>query len=154
MRAGWAGIRAGVVIGVLAASRPAIAQVGRDAPQPSPCLRFAFGPWNPPLNWEVAGHPGNADANGQAARRLRDSIFLQQPGSAAADGMVWDEKSGGQRLFVFPVWWPVGIVVQFDSATLARDTLRGIAEAMVADGTAAQSIAKVRALRVACGNSR
>ncbi|MEP7347993.1 MAG: hypothetical protein ABI877_22180 [Gemmatimonadaceae bacterium] len=122
--------------------------------QPSPCLRFAFEAWKPPLNWEGAGHLGDADASGLAARRLRDSIFLQQPGSAAADGMVWDEKSGGRRVFVFPMWWPAGIVVQFDSATVPRDTLRGVAEAMVADGAAARPTARVRALRVACGDSR
>ena len=122
--------------------------------QPSPCLRFAFDVWKPPLNWEEAGHAGDADANGQAVRRLRDSIFLQQPGSTAADGMVWDETSGGRRVFVFPAWWPVGIVVQFDSATVSGDTLRGVAEAMVADGAAARSTAKVRALRVSCGKSR
>ena len=122
--------------------------------QPSPCLRFAFGAWNPPLNWEAAGHAGQAESNGQAARRLRDSIFLQLPGAAAADGMVWDDKSGGRRVFVFPVWWPVGIVVQFDGATVSGDTLRGMAEAMVADGAAPHPSATVRALRVACGNSR
>lgn len=121
--------------------------------QPSPCLRFAFGAWNPPLSWESAGHAGNADASGQAVRRLRDSIFLQQPG-AAADGMVWDEKSAGRRVYVFPAWWPAGIVVEFDSATIARDTLRGIAEAMVADANAPRSISHVRALSVACGSSR
>ena len=102
-------------IAFLVVSGPASPQVGHDTPQPSLCLRFAFDVWNPPLNWEGAGHQGNADANAQAARRLRDSIFLQQPGSAAADGMVWDEKSAGQRVYVFPAWWPVGIVVQFDS---------------------------------------
>ena len=141
-------------IAFLVVSGPASPQVGHDTSQPSLCLRFSFDVWTPPLNWEGAGHQGNADANAQAARRLRDSIFLQQPGSAAADGMVWDEKSAGQRVYVFPAWWPVGIVVQFDSATLARDTLRGVAEAMVADGNAARSAAKVRALRVDCGKSR
>ena len=97
---------------------------------------------------------GKAEASGQAARRLRDSIFLQLPGSAVADGMVWDDQSGGRRVFVFPAWWPVGIVIQFDSATVSGDTLRGVAEAMVADGTAPRPTTRVRALRVTCGNSR
>jgi hypothetical protein len=142
------------VIALVVLSSVVSGQESASAGQPSPCLRFAFGVWNPLLNWEEAGHAGKADANGQAVRRLRDSIFLQQPGSTAADGMIWDEKSGGRRVVVFPAWWPAGIVVQFDSMTVSGDTLRGIAEAMVADGAAARPTAKVRALRVACGQSR
>lgn len=146
----WSGLAATLV----ALPHLAGGQEGARPPQPSPCLRFAFDLWNPPLNWEGAGHSGNADTNGKAVRHLRDSIFLQQPGSSPADGMVWDDNSGGRRVFVFPVWWPAGIVIQFDSTTVGRDTLRGVAEAMVADGSAARPIAKVRALRVACGGSR
>lgn len=145
-----AGGRIAVVMTVLLTAAPAAAQ--RQG-SPSPCLRLAFESWSPPLNWGAAGHLGDADASGKAARRLRDSIFLQQPG-AAADGMVWDEKSEGRRLFVFPAWWPAGIIIQFDSATVTGDTLRGIAEAMVADGDAQRSTARVRALRVACGGRR
>ncbi|MBV6520104.1 MAG: hypothetical protein MNPFHGCM_00209 [Gemmatimonadaceae bacterium] len=118
-----------------------------------PCLRLAFDAWSPPLDWASAGHAADSSASGKAARRLRDSIFLQQPGSAA-DGMVWDEKSAGRRLFVFPAWWPAGISIEFDSATLTRDTLQGVAEAIVADGDARRSTARVRALRVDCGGSR
>ncbi len=154
MRLGTARVWRNLTIAGIVAAQAVRAQGARNVPQPSPCLRFAFGAWNPSLNWEGAGHLGDADANGQVVRRLRDSIFLQQPGSVASDGMVWDEKSGGRRVFVFPAWWPVGIVVQFDSATIARDTLRGLAEAMVADGSAARPTAKVRALRVTCGAGR
>lgn len=106
------------------------------------------------MNWSEAGHLGKADVSGAAARRLRDSIFLQQPGSDPRDGMIWDDKSNGRRLFLFPVWWPAGVQIDFDDTTLDGDTLRGTAVAMVADGNAAHPTAPVRALRVACGGSR
>lgn len=120
----------------------------------APCLRFAFGAWDPPLNWDGAGHSGSADASGQAARRLRDSIFLLQPTASPRDGMVWDESSRGTRLFLFPAWWPAGVIIRFDSTLQVGDTLRGMAEAMVADGFVRRSTTRVRALRVRCGGSR
>lgn len=135
----------------------AFAGPGALAQQTTPnasCLRFGFGTWRPPLDWEAAGHPGSAERSGEAARRLRDSIFLRQPGSPPSDGMMWDERSNGSRLYLFPEWWPAGVVIQFDSTTLSGDTLRGTAEAMVADGSAARSRTTVRALRLACGSRR
>ncbi|MFN8570510.1 MAG: hypothetical protein U0132_00560 [Gemmatimonadaceae bacterium] len=138
-------------MGVLFVARDLPAQTPDRAP---PCLRFAFGPWQPPLDWAEAGHAGSAQGSGEAARRLRDSIFLQQPGRDHGDGMAWDERSNGTRLYLFPEWWPAGVVIQFDSTSLAGDTLRGVAQAMVADGDARRSTTRVRALRVACGKSR
>ena len=119
-----------------------------------PCLSFAFGGWTPPLDWQSAGHLGNAGESGAAARRLRDSIFLQKSSEAAAgrDGMMWDEQSGGTRLVLFPTWWPAGILVRFDPTSLAGDTLRGTAEAMVADAGQKNPTASVRALRRGCSS--
>jgi hypothetical protein len=154
MRPARALVLAASTLGVMLAPTPGLTfGATAHAVQPSPCLRFSFGEWTPPLNWEGAGHHGTAEGTGGAARRLRDSIFLQ-PGSNDSDGMVWDEKSGGHQVFVFPFWWPAGIVVRFDSTTIARDTLRGMAVALVADGSTARPATRVRALRVACGRSR
>jgi hypothetical protein len=143
----------GVVVSLTIAAGTSAAQTPTDGRQ-SPCLRFAFGAWQPPLDWEGSGHSGNAGASGEAVRRLRDSIFLQQPGADPRDGMVWDEKSNGSRVYLFPAWWPAGVIIQFDSASLAGDTLRGVAVAMVADAATKGSTSRVRALRVRCGGSR
>ncbi len=140
-----------LVVGIVALPSSLASQQSTRTP---PCLRFAFGPWRPPLDWEGAGHAGSAEHNGEAVRRLRDSIFLQQPGRDHGDGMAWDERSNGARLYLFPEWWPAGVVIQFDTTAVAGDTLHGVAEAMVADAGAQRSTARVRALRVACGNSR
>jgi hypothetical protein len=149
-----------LAVGAAAASVPAAAQNAGDRARPSvgadgrPCLSFAFGTWTPPLDWQSAGHRGDAEESGAAARRLRDSIFLQKSGDAGAgrDGMMWDEQSGGTRLVLFPWWWPAGVLVRFDSSSLAGDTLRGTAEAMVADAGQKNPTATVRALRRGCSS--
>lgn len=144
---------------LLAVAGPAWGQSAGDttrphAPADRPCLIFAFGTWTPPLDWQSAGHEGSADRSGAAARRLRDSIFLQNrdDAGAARDGMMWDDASGGTRLLLFPWWWPAGILVHFDTTTLAADTLRGTAEAMVADASHRNPTATVRALRRGCAS--
>jgi hypothetical protein len=162
---GGAGIRRGarwVVRGVaaaalaLAVAAPAGAQGSDSVRAEHPCLRFAFGTWSPPLEWGMAGHLGDATETGSYIRNARDSIYMQGKGSESAhrDGMVWDEQSGGRRLLLFPIWWPAGVSVEFNGASLARDTLSGTATAFVANGAKQRPVTSVRALRVACGGRR
>ncbi len=100
---------------------------------PPECFRFAFGAWDPPLDWTRAGH-GNfptgvvqgAHGRANAARTRKEEPML-----------------------LFPSFWPVGIVVRFETAAHA-DTLRGTATALQADASRPPPRARVVAVRVAC----
>lgn len=144
------------VLSLVVAAVPARAQRPDSLRAEHPCLRFAFGTWSPPLEWNMAGHLGDATETGSFIRHARDSVYLQKKESESAhrDGMVWDEESGGRRLLLFPIWWPAGVSVEFNASSLARDTLSGTATAFVANGAKERPVTTVRALRVACGGSR
>src|SRR3954462_14426379 len=71
-----------------------------DAPQ---CLGFSFGAWSPALDWKGAGHGQNPDSSVlQSAPRGRDW-------GANALGRETDSS-----VVLFPAWWPVGVVIEFD----------------------------------------
>lgn len=122
--------------------------VGQDV---TPCLRVGFGAWEPPLDWQAAGHRDSASSVGARDRAVRDSVFDGTATASGRDEMRWSE--GGRQLMLFPPWWPVGVVVTFDSSamTLARgDTMTGRATALVADLRRPPPRAVARVARAGC----
>ena len=118
---------------------PARAQIGDPAAAPrSGCYRFDFGVWAPSLE--------------QAKRDLeRVGADWRVPAPREA-GTMWDVEGDAPAL-LFPVWWPNGIAVRFDSAARG-DTLRGEAWAYVPDGRVQAPHASVRAVAGPCRGAR
>ncbi len=126
------------IVATLALAAPAVFgqqpdDVGADLRPPPECFRFVFGAWDPPLDWARAGH--------QTAPPVGE-YPTQGRGSAARTG--YDEP-----LLLFPSFWPVGVVIRFDSGA-QTDTLRGTATALQADASRAPSRTRVVAVRFAC----
>lgn len=127
---------------LLAVAVPLVAQPA------TACVRIAFGPWTPPLDWAGAGH---SDSSARIATRIqqrRDSVFHNAT-SGGRDEMVWTEEGGRRRLTLFPSWWPAGVVITFSPYALG-DTLQGEARALVADLARPQPRARARVLRTGC----
>lgn len=126
------------------AARAASAQdVRRDtAPPPGACWRLSFSDWTPPLDWARAGHGRDSSVTAARMRRLRDSIFVSDTGAVNSSAMHWERTPKGLQLLLFPTWWPVGVLVTFDSAAAHAREMSGEAVAMVAD--AAQDASKAR----------
>lgn len=119
------------------------------AGQPSAsCVRVAFGQWTPPLDWNGSGHGDSSVRLGERIRELRDSVYAHAPRNGR-DEMVWTEADGRERLLLFPVWWPAGVVITFTSGATG-DTLVGEAEALVADLRKPASKTRARVLRNVC----
>jgi hypothetical protein len=113
----------GLILGVAVHGHAQVAPVAGGA-DPAQCLGSAFGKWTPPLDWKAAGHIEMPDS----------SVLPRAPG-----GRAWAANALGREsdstLVLFPVWWPVGVVITFDrTPTVAGDTVTGRAAAMVADG--------------------
>ena len=106
------------------------------------CFGFAFGRWNPPLDWSKAGHAAPPHQVGPDAGTAQDGGRREW----AAD----QTERGKIEMVLFPAWWPVGVHVEL--ADVGGDTLRGTATALVADGRVTPPVAKVAALRVVCGD--
>lgn len=104
-----------------------------DLRPPPECLRFTFGTWDPPLDWARAGHSGLPMRGEQGERGRENAVRV----------------GDGEPLLLFPSFWPVGVVIRFESATHA-DTLRGTATALQADASNLPSTSRVVAIRVAC----
>lgn len=121
------------------------------AQSPTPCVRIAFGTWTPPLNWAGAGHLDSSARIAHRVQQRRDSVF-DQASSGGRDEMVWTEEAGRQRLILFPSWWPAGVMITFPPGALG-DTLRGEAEALVADLSRPRSRTGARVLRTGCNRS-
>lgn len=122
------------------------AQAQSDSlPPPGACWRFSFGEWTPPLDWSRAGHTGEASTMAQRVRSARDSIFVRDTNAVNSNPMHWERTAHGFRLLLFPPWWPVGVLVTFDSTALTAQELTGEAVAMAADGASNPSRARVRA---------
>jgi hypothetical protein len=125
-----------------------VSQTGHaQAPPPSSpsdasqCFGFAFGPWNPALNWEAAGHGHTLDS----ARVPR-----------APGGRGWAatevEAQSDTTLLLFPPWWPAGIVITYGAKPVSpKDTVPGRAVALVADGRKRPPTSSVRLWQVPCG---
>ena len=111
-------------------------------PDDAVCLGFAFGAFTPKLDWERAGH-----------QPVRDSSALQH----APAGRDWAADIATSRdslLFLFPAWWPVGVLVEIPNRTPAYgDTVSGRATALVARGDLTPPVARVKAWRVPCGGA-
>lgn len=134
------------ILGVVAAGR--LDAQGATAPEPSSvCWRFAFSAWNPPLDWEKAGHAGKADELADRVRRVRDSVFVKDSAAARNNAMVWEQTARGWSLVLFPPWWPVGVKVDFDSVLAEGREMTGQALAFVADAGSEPSRARARAVR-------
>lgn len=129
----------------------AMAQVAQSNGQPSPCWRFAFGDWSPPLDWSRAGHPGDAGATANAIRRIRDSVFARDTVASASNAMTMERTARGAMLILYPPWWPAGVEVTFDSTLAGGKEMLGTATALVADAGRAASRARARAWQIACG---
>lgn len=142
------GVVATIVVGLLTAI-PARAQSARDSLPPGNCWRFSFGGWTPPLDWSRAGHSGDSATMEARMRRLRDSIFVRDTAAVNSNAMQWEHTSEGWRLLLFPPWWPVGVLVTFDSVVAPNGDMTGEAVALVAHASREPSRARVRA-RNAC----
>jgi hypothetical protein len=125
---------------------PVRAQAGQDAPS-SKCWRFAFGAWTPPLDWERAGHRGNAGEMSDRVQRIRDSVFAKDTNAVRNNAMVWERNRSGWSVVLFPQWWPVGVKVDFDSVLAGGTEMTGQAVAFVADASRENSRARARAVR-------
>ena len=135
-------------VAALAAALGATATLARaQTPAPesreeSACLGFAFGRFTPALDWAKAGH-----------RPIRDRSTIQH----APDGRDWASNDGlpnDSLLYLFPSWWPVGVLVELPGRPhAARDTVVGRATALVARGDVTPPVAVVKAWRVPCGRA-
>jgi len=118
----------------------------QEAPS-STCWRFAFGSWDPPLDWEKAGHYGNSGELADRVQRIRDSVFARDTSAVRNSPMMWERTSAGWSVVLFPTWWPVGVKVVFDSVRAEGREMTGQATAFVANGSQDPSRARARALR-------
>lgn len=113
----------------------------------STCWRFAFGAWTPPLDWSRAGHSGRAGELADRVQRVRDSVFVKDTNAVRNSEMLWERTKLGWSVVLFPTWWPVGVMVQFDSVVTPGREMVGGATALVADATQEPSRARARAVR-------
>ena len=131
----------GVTSFIAGAQAPA-STAPRGSREESVCLGFAFGAFTPKLDWAAAGH-----------RPIRDRSAAQ----AAPGGRGWASDDGlpnDSLLYLFPTWWPVGVLVELPRRTPAvGDTVAGRATALVARGNVTPPAARVRAWRVPCERS-
>ena len=132
---------AALILALGAVGTQARAQATRplDRPEESICLGFAFGAFTPKLVWEKAGH-----------RPIRIGSGAER----APDGRDWASDRAvpnDTTLYLFPSWWPVGVLVEVPSRRpLPGDTLTGRATALVASGKITPPVAPVRIWRVPC----
>ncbi len=136
----------GVFATTLVAGAAGAQGTGTAAPS-SVCWRFAFSSWNPPLDWEKAGHTGKADELAERVRRIRDSVFVKDSAASRNNAMMWEQTAKGWSVVLFPPWWPVGVKVEFDSVLAEGREMTGRALAFVADAGNEPSTARARAVR-------
>ena len=137
----------------------AVAALSAQEPVAKSCLRIAFGPWVPSLDWSGAGHGDSAARLGEQVRRARDSVFGGQASAGGREEMQWTESGGVRQLLLSPEWWPAGVTITFDRAQnatrrgAAADTMLGEAVALVADGAQRPPRATARVVRTCPGSS-
>jgi hypothetical protein len=134
-----------------ALSPPLLAQGRNDATLASPCWRFSFGEWTPPLDWARSGHAGDASSTASAVRRIRDSVFARDSVASASNAMTFEKTARGAILVLYPPWWPAGVEVTFDSTLADGKEMLGTGIAMVADARNPASRAPARAWQISCG---
>jgi hypothetical protein len=140
-----------VLLGASLTARVTLAQQGGSIPEAGRCWRFAFSAWDPPLDWERAGHEGRADDVAGRVRRVRDSVFVRDSAAARNAEMHWERTARGLAVVLFPTWWPVGVHVEFDSIATDGLEMSGRATALVADVNRPPSRARARAVRCPTG---
>ena len=133
-------------LSLLIATRTIAAQAVVEAPT-SKCWRFAFSAWDPPLNWEGAGHDGRASDLADRVQRVRDSVFARDTNAVRNNAMYWEQTRAGWSVVLFPTWWPVGVKVDFDSVGAEGREMTGGAIALVADAGKPPSRARAKAIR-------
>ena len=139
-----------VILLLLSALVPAQAQQ-RAEQQASACWRFSFGQWDPPLDWEKAGHAGDAGTTAAAIKRIRDSVYVKDSVATRNNAMTWERTEHGLLLLLYPPWWPAGVEVTFDSTVAGGKELFGTAVAMVANTAAPTPHARAHAWQQSCG---
>jgi hypothetical protein len=139
-----------LAVGAALAAGDARAQDEPDDDGSPGCYRFAFGSWNPPLDWTRAGHD-SATRGYLREARPSGSVHGRLTPTGARESAVIDSIAGVQHLILLPSWWPAGVTVRFPALTSARDTVRGTALAFVADGRSEAPTAPVAVWRVPCG---
>ena len=102
--------------------------------RPDECFGFTFGRWTPALEWAAAGHTADSAGRGEMVGR--------EPAVSPA-------STGHSTLLLYPSWWRAGVLVRLPAALSARDTLDGVAVALVANGRS-NPTSKVRAWRIPC----
>jgi hypothetical protein len=130
------------VLGLALLASPGRAQSSPLPSQPdaSQCFGFAFGPWTPALNWQVA--------HGHALDSARVPRAPGGRGWAATEVQAQSDTT----LMLFPPWWPAGIVITYGAKPVSpKDTVPGRAVALVADGRLRAPISSVRLWQVPCG---
>src|SRR5574338_36694 len=88
-------------LSLLLATRTVAAQSVVEAPT-SKCWRFAFSAWDPPLNWEGAGHDGRASDLADRVQRVRDSVFARDTNAVRNKTMYWEQTGAGWSVVLFP----------------------------------------------------
>jgi hypothetical protein len=131
---------AAVALAVALAGAPAGAQSAASDADDRVCLGFSFGRWEPRLDLRAAGHASKAPP---------------PAGSTAPGGRDWAGAGGDEPdapLFLYPAWWPAGVLVRLDGGPPrgVADTVRGTATALVADGRLRAPRTPVRAWGVRC----
>lgn len=120
---------------------------GQSVPanEPPLCLRFRFGAWAPALDWSAAGHPGTIE-------NFRVDRAAQGQAWAAGVAPTTKTAAGDTVLVLYPSFWPVGVMVTFNPRAFAgADTVKGTAQAFVADGRKASPTSVATLFRVSCG---
>lgn len=118
---------------------PHAAEAQADSAGPSICWGFAFGAWTPKLDWRAAGHGAPPDT----------SKLGRAPASRGWAADLRDERDSS--LLLFPVWWPVGVVVELPNRKPSfGDTIVGKATALIAYGDRTAPTSRVRAWAVEC----
>lgn len=139
-----------ILVGAGPAALSAQATGADSGAHPSACWQFAFGEWNPPLDWAGAGHAGDSSAAAQAVKRVRDSVFDKDTVATHANTMSIEYTKDGMLVVLYPFWWPAGVNLTFDSTSAGGNEMTGTAIALVADGHRQPPRAPARARQVPC----
>jgi hypothetical protein len=139
-----------VAVAVVVPNVGAQATVRPDSAKPSPCWRFAFGEWKPPLDWNAAGHKGTDSASADQIRKIRDSVYDKDPVATRNNAMEIQYTKDGMQVMLYPFWWPPGVRLTFDSTVAGGREMVGTAVALVANGAAESPRARTRAQQTTC----
>lgn len=122
------------------------AQSQAPDPRPSECWAFVFGPWKPALDWAAAGH-----AAATPHVRLPPAPEASTTGGAPRHDAAHHPGAKGASLVLYPTWWPVGVGITLERDAALGDTVRGVAQAFVADGRRTPPESRILAIKRDCG---